>query len=533
MTTQAKEIVFEEEAKAKLQSGINQVANAVCLTLGPKGRNIGIGGGYNGPSITSDGGSIIESFEAADSLENMGVSIAKEVASRVNESCGDGTTTSLLILNSLVNEGIKRITAGASPILLKRGMEKAAQAIGEELEKRSSKVDTAEAVKNVAQVSASGNELVGELISQAVTKVGKDGVITVESGKSIESEVDYVEGMELDRGYISPYFINNAENLNVEMENPYLLVTDKKISSIQDLLEILQTVAATSRSLLIVAQDLDGDALSTLVLNKMRGTLKVAAIKAPGFGDKQKALLEDLCALTGATFISEEQGQSLKETLSSELGSCEKLIITKDKTTIIGGKGSPEAIQTRIKQIEAQEKAAKADYDKKSLLERRAKLQGGVAVIRVGAASESELASLKQSFQDSLNATKAAMESGVVVGAGMALISAAKNIKLELSGDEAMGAAIVIKASGAPARQIIENAGFDSSVILSEIAAQKNDDYGFNAQSDRVEDLKKAKVFDPTKVVRESLRIATHEAAIVLLSEVLITDAEDDDDATS
>ncbi|MBI2809851.1 MAG: chaperonin GroEL [Candidatus Melainabacteria bacterium] len=524
-----KELIFDEEARNKLREGIDKLADVVGVTLGPKGRNVGLQASWGAPTVTNDGNSIVKDIELKDQYANMGVSLGKEVASKMKEKCGDGTTSSILLLRSLVQSGVKNIASGASPITLKRGMDKAVDAIVAQIEKSSIAIKNDSETKNIAIASASGNEAIGALIADAVQKVGKSGVITIEEGKSTDTTIEMVEGMQFDRGYLSAYFCTNAEKMSVEMSNVKLLITDKKISSVQEILPILQSIASTATELLIIADDIEGDALSTLVVNKLRGTLKVCAVKAPGFGDRRKALLEDLAILTGGTLVSEETGNSLKDATAEVLGSAEKILVTKEKTTLVGGKGDSKTIQARIKQIQAEADNATSSYDKEKLDERKAKLSGGVAVIRVGAATEPEMKQKKQMFEDSLNYTRAAIEEGIVIGGGCALLRASKAVKLEVAGDEAIGGQIVLKACEAPFRQIASNTGFDASVLLNEVLSAGTN-FGFNAMSEKVEDLIKAGVVDPAKVVKNALRLAVSTAGVVLLSEALIGNAPEDEE---
>lgn len=528
MSGTPRDLIFEEDARQKLREGIDQLAEVVAVTLGPKGRNVGLQASFGAPTITNDGNSIVKDIELKDQYANMGVSMGKEVASKMKEKCGDGTTTSILLLKALVQNGLKNISSGASPIHVKRGMEKAVQAIIEEIEKTAITIKDDKETLNIAIASASGHEAIGSLIAEAIKKVGKSGVITIEEGKSIETTIEMVEGMQFDRGYTSAYFCTNAEKMVVEMTNPKVLITDKKISSIQEILNILQTVATTAAELLIIADDIEGDALSTLVVNKLRGTLKVCAVKAPGFGDRRKALLQDLCVLTGASFIAEEAGSYLKDAGIEMLGSAEKIVVSKDKTTIVGGSGPTSDIQARIQQIEAEIKVSTSSYDKEKLEERKAKLSGGVAVIRVGAPTEPEMKQKKQMFEDSLNSTRAALEEGIVPGGGIALLKAGKAAaSLQMAPEELIGMQIVMRACEAPFKQIVSNAGFDSSVILQEIQG-KQGNMGFNAASEKVEDLVQVGVVDPAKVVKHALMFAASTAGIVLLSEALIGNAPED-----
>lgn len=530
MSTTPKEIIFEEEARNCLLAGIKKLADVVSFTLGPKGRNVGLEKSWGAPTITNDGASIIRDIQLPEKYENMGVAMAKEVVQKIKEKCGDGTTTGALLLRALVEMGVKNISSGASPIGLKRGIDKAVEAVVKEIEKAAIPVKTKKETSNVATVSASGNREIGDMIAEAMEKVSNSGAITIEEGKTTETTIEVVKGMKFDRGYVSPYLCTNLEKMTVEMNNAQILLVDKKISNIHELLPVLQATATAGRELLIIAEDIEGDALSTLVVNKLRGTLKVAAVKAPGFGDRRKAMLQDIAVLTGATVVSEEIGMSLKEIPTTSLGSAEKVTITKESTTIVDGAGSPEQIAARIKQIEAEIELNTSSYDKEKLEERRAKLSGGVAVIRVGAATETEMKQKKQMFDDSLNSTRAALEDGIVPGGGVALLNASKAIKeLKLTGDEAVGAKIVLYACEAPIKQIAVNAGFDGSVILSEILnSPKN--YGLNAITDKVEDLVAAGVIDPAKVVKYTLTYAASAAGIVLLSEALITDADEDEE---
>lgn len=530
MSTTPKEIIFEEEARELLLAGIKKLADVVAFTLGPKGRNVGLEKSWGAPTITNDGASIIKDIQLKNKYENMGVSMAKEVVQKIKEKCGDGTTTGTLLLRALVEAGIKLISSGASPIGLKRGMDKAVEVVVKEIEKGAIPIKNKEETRNIATVSASGNQEIGDLIAEALEKVGHSGAITIEEGKSTETILETVKGMKFDRGYISPYFCTNLDKMTIEMHHPQILLVDKKIANVHEILPILQAIAASGKELLIIAEEIEGDALSTLVVNKLRGTLKVAAIKAPGFGDRRKAMMEDLAILTGATLISEEAGMSLKEIQTSALGSAEKVSINKENTTIINGAGTPQQIQARIKQLDNEIKLIKSSYDREKLEERRAKLSGGVAVIRVGAATETEMKQKKQMFDDSLSSTKAALEEGVVPGGGVALLNASKSIKnLNLTGDEAIGAKIVLQACEAPLKQIVYNTGFDGSVILNEVLHSPAN-YGFNALNEKIEDLVAAGVIDPAKVVKNSLMHAASAAGIVLLSEALIAEADEEEE---
>lgn len=529
MSTTPKEIIFEEEARAKLFKGIERLTDVIAFTLGPKGRNVGLEKSWGSPQITSDGGSIVKEIDLKDPYENMGVSMAKEVTQKIKEKCGDGTTTGTVLLRALVEQGIRHVTAGASPIHLKRGMDKAIEHLVEKLEQSAIAIKDSKETQNIASVSASGNQEIGELIAEAFEKVGRSGVITIEESKTTDTSIDVVEGMQFDRGYLSPYFCTNSDKMTVEMERAKILLVDKKISSIHEILPLLQSTAGTGDNLLIIAEDIEGDALSTLVVNKLRGTLKVAAVKAPGFGDRRKAMLEDIAILTGATVVSEETGMVLKDATADVLGSAERISISKENTTVVNDLEDKAAIDARVKQIEAEIEASTSSYDKEKLEERKAKLAGGVAVIRVGAATEPELKHRKQVFEDSLNSTKAALEEGIVPGGGVALFRAASNLEHSLDKDEELGVQIVKKACEAPIRQIIQNAGHDGSVILGDLK-EKDASWGFNALTEQVEDLMEAGVIDPVKVVKNALLYAASTAGIVLISEALITDAEDEEE---
>ncbi|MEI6242868.1 MAG: chaperonin GroEL [Chlamydiota bacterium] len=523
-----KDILFAEEAREKLRKGIDTLAEVVSVTIGPKGRNVGLQS-FGTPTITNDGNSIVKEIDLKDPYENMGVAFGKEVASKIKEKCGDGTTTGILLLRSLVQGGIKNISSGSSPIYIKRGMEKALELVLAEINSMAVPVKGEKETQNIATVSASGNVEIGEKIAQCFHKVGKDGVIIIEEGKGTETVIELVEGMELDRGYISPYLCTNMEKMNIEMQNAHVLITDKKISTVHDILNILQHVASVGKELLIIADDIEGDALSALVINKLRGTLKVAAIKAPGFGDQRKALLEDIAVLTKGVVITEEKGLNLRDATVDLLGSVEKLVVTKDKTTIVNGKGDPKEIGKRIAQIDEEIKQSTNPYDKEKLEQRKAKLKGGVAVLRIGAPTEPEMKQKKQMFEDSLSSTRAALEDGIVPGGGIALLRASKIVSgTKFSLDEALGADILIRACEAPCRQIIYNSGKDNGSVIIEEILRGSKNMGFNVVSDKVEDLLKAGVVDPVKVVKNCLIHAVSVAGIVILSEVLISDAEEE-----
>lgn len=528
MSTTPKEIIFEEEARNALLEGINQLADVVAITLGPRGRNVGLQAAWGSPTITNDGNSIAKDVELKNPCLNLGVSMGKEVAAKIKEKSGDGTTTGIILLRALVKAGVKNIASGANPISIKRGMDKALEKLLKEIDRVAIGIKSSQDTLNIATVSASGNREVGEKIAHCFEKVGKTGVIAIEEGKGIETTIEMVEGMEFDRGYLSSYFCTNNEKLTVEMNSPRILVTDKKISSAQDILSLLQHTATTGQELLIIADEVEGEALSTLVINKLRGTLKVAAVKAPAFGDRRKSILEDIAILTGGQLVTEDKGLILREVEPDVLGIATQVIISKEKTTIVGGQGGKESLQARIDQIEAETREASSSYDKEKLQERKAKLQGGVAVIKVGAPTEAEMKQKKQMFEDSLNATRSALEEGIVVGGGVALLRASKTYKNELlNKEEQVGADILVKACETPFRQIVLNSGFDPSVILGE-ALQKGISFGFNAITEKVEDLLSAGVIDPAKVVKNSLLHAVSVAGIVLLSEALIVNAKEE-----
>ncbi len=528
MTSQAKELVFEEEARLKLAEGIDKLADTACVTLGPLGRNVGLESSFGAPQITTDGNSIVKEISFQDQYVNMGASMGKEVASKIKETSGDGTTTGIVLLRSLVKHGVKNIASGASPILIKRGMDKATEMLLTHIDTLAKPITNDSQTENVATVSASGDASIGKTIASAFKKVGTSGVITIEAGKTTETEVEVVEGMQFDRGYTSPYFCTNTEEMRVELSSPQILITDKKITSVQEILPILQSVAASGQELLLIAEDIDGDPLSTLVVNKLRGSLKVCAVKAPGFGDRRKAMLQDIAVLTGATVVSEETGMLLKDATPDVLGTCERVEITKDTTVLIGGSGDTSAVHARIKELETESAHATSEYDKEKIEERKAKLSGGVAVIRVGGPTEAEMKRKKQIFEDALNSTRAALQSGYVAGGGTTLLRARDGIDLStFSHDEAIGAKLVIKACEAPFRQIVENSGYDSSVFLDAVL-KKDVEWGFNALTGEVENLLQSNVIDPAKVVKNSLVYSTSVAGVVLISEALIGDAVDD-----
>jgi chaperonin GroEL len=528
MTTQPREILFDEDARAKLRAGIDQLADVVGVTLGPSGCNVCMQSWQ--PTITKDGNSIVKEVELKDQFENMGASMGKEVASKVRELCGDGTTTAILLLRALVAGGVRLIASGASPISLKRGIDKAVEAVLSHLDEVAIPVQNSRELLQIATVSAAGNVDFGSVIAEAFEKVGKQGVITIEEAKGTDTTIEVVEGMQFDRGYLSPYFCTNMESMVCDLHDPLLLLIDQKLSSVQELLPILQGVVATGRELVIVADDFDADVLSTLVVNRIRGSLKVTAVKSPGFGDRKKALLQDLAVLTGATVISQDTGGDLRTSGPDVLGSAKRMTVTKDKTTIVEGQGSSSEIENRIRQIDAELTLASNSYDREKLEERKAKLQGGVAVIRVGAATEAELKQKKQIFQDSLNSVRAALEEGVVPGGGVALLNAAAAAKkLALDGDEGLGAILVAQACETCLKQIARNSGRDPSVVVLEVREAPSG-FGFNALNDRVEDLLQAGVIDAVKVEKTALQVASSVAGVVLLSEALVGDAEESSD---
>ena len=529
----AKEIKFDFEAREGLKRGVDALANAVKVTLGPKGRNVIIDKSFGGPQITKDGVTVAKEVELEDPHENMGAQLVKQVASKTNDLAGDGTTTATVLAQAIVREGLKNVTAGANPMDLKHGIEKATEAVVKELEKQAIEVgDDVEKIKQVATISANNDETIGELIAQAFSKVGKEGVITVEEAKGTETYVDVVEGMQFDRGYLSPYFITDPEKMIAELDHPFILITDKKISTMKDLLPILEQTAQTGKPLLIIAEDVDGEALATLVVNKLRGTLRVAAVKAPGFGDRRKAMLEDIAILTGGTVVSEERGYKLENTTLDMLGQAERVTIDKDTTTIVGGAGDEEAIKARIKQIKAQIEQATSDYDREKLQERLAKLAGGVAVLYVGAPSEVELKEKKDRVEDALNATRAAVEEGIVAGGGVALLraqKALKRIKTE-NEDEKTGVSIVHKALEEPMRQIVNNGGEDGSVVVAKVKEGKGD-FGYDVKKGEYTHMLKAGIIDPKKVTRIAIENAASVGGMILTTESALIEKKEENPA--
>ncbi|MBS9461979.1 chaperonin GroEL [Flagellimonas sp. 389] len=526
----AKDIKFDIDARDGLKKGVDALANAVKVTLGPKGRNVIISKSFGAPQVTKDGVTVAKEIELENALENMGAQMVKEVASKTNDLAGDGTTTATVLAQAIVKEGLKNVAAGANPMDLKRGIDKAVEAIVENLAKQSKKVgDSSEKIKQVAAISANNDENIGDLIAQAFGKVGKEGVITVEEAKGTDTYVDVVEGMQFDRGYLSPYFVTDSEKMIADLDNPYILLFDKKISAMKDLLPVLEPVAQSGKPLLIIAEDVDGEALATLVVNKLRGSLKIAAVKAPGFGDRRKAMLEDIAILTNGTVISEERGFSLETATIDMLGTTERVTIDKDNTTIVNGGGVAKNIKTRVNQIKAQIETTTSDYDKEKLQERLAKLAGGVAVLYVGAASEVEMKEKKDRVDDALHATRAAVEEGIVAGGGVALVRAKSVLsKVDaLNADEETGLQIVARAIESPLRTIVENAGGEGSVVVAKVMEGKGD-FGFDAKSDKYVEMMKAGIIDPTKVTRVALENAASVAGMILTTECALTDIKED-----
>jgi len=526
----AKDIKFDVDARDGLKRGVDALANAVKVTLGPKGRNVIISKAFGAPHVTKDGVSVAKEVELEDELENMGAQMVKEVASKTNDLAGDGTTTATVLAQAIVKEGLKNVAAGANPMDLKRGIDKAVKALTEDLAKQSKEVgDSSEKIQQVASISANNDSVIGDLIATAFGKVGKEGVITVEEAKGTDTYVDVVEGMQFDRGYLSPYFVTNADKMIAELENPYILLFDKKISNLQEILPILEPVAQSGRPLLIIAEDVDGQALATLVVNKLRGGLKIAAVKAPGFGDRRKAMLEDIAILTGGTVISEERGFSLENATLDLLGTAETVTIDKDNTTVVNGAGEETNIKARVGQIKSQIETTTSDYDREKLQERLAKLAGGVAVLYVGAASEVEMKEKKDRVDDALHATRAAVEEGIVAGGGVALVRAKKVLEKLTSDnlDETTGIQIVNKAIEAPLRTIVENAGGEGSVVINKVLEGKKD-FGYDAKSEEYVDMLKAGIIDPKKVTRVALENAASVAGMILTTECALVDIKED-----
>ncbi len=532
----AKQIFFDIEARNKMKKGVDILSNAVKVTLGPKGRNVVIERKFGAPSVTKDGVTVAKEIELEDPIENMGAQMVKEVASKTADIAGDGTTTATVLAQSIISEGLKMVAAGANPMDLKRGIEKAVSLVVENLKAQSQTVGSdSKKIQQVATISANNDETIGKLIAEAFAKVGKEGVITVEEAKGTDTTVDVVEGMQFDRGYISPYFVTNSEKMEVELQNPYILIYDKKISAMKDILHILEKVAQSGRPLVIIAEDLEGEALATLVVNKLRGTIKVAAVKAPGFGDRRKEMLTDIAILTAGTVISEELGHKLEGADLTSLGQASSITIDKDNTTIVGGKGKKVDITARVNQIKAQVENTTSDYDKEKLQERLAKLAGGVAVLYIGAATEMEMKEKKDRVDDALHATRAAVEEGIVPGGGIAYIRAIESLDAKVKGqleDEQTGMVIVRRALEEPLRQIVENAGIEGSIVVQKVKEGKGD-YGFNARTEVYENLLKAGVIDPTKVTRIALENAASIAGMLLTTECVVADKPKKEEAHS
>ena len=524
----AKQLKFDVAARESLMKGVDKLANAVKVTLGPKGRNVMIAKAFGAPNVTKDGVSVAKEVELEDAYENLGAQMAKEVANKTSDAAGDGTTTATVLAQAITREGLKNVAAGANPMDIKRGMDAAVDAVIEEIGKMAVKINGKEHIAQVATISANNDPEIGELLANAMEKVGNDGVITIEESKTAETILDVVEGMQFDRGYLSPYFVTNTDSMEVALENPYILLYDKKISTMKDWLPMLEHVAKQGKSLLIIAEDVDGEALATLVVNKMRGTLKVAAVKAPGFGDRRKAMLEDIAILTGGMLVSEDTGAKLEDAPVTVLGQAKSITITKDNTTIVEGAGDAASIKGRIAQIKKQIEATTSDYDREKLQERLAKLAGGVAVIKVGAATEVEMKEKKDRVDDAMHATRAAVEEGIVPGGGVALIRAEKAIdalKFD-NADQKTGAAIIRRAIEEPLRQIVQNAGLEGSVVVNKVKEGK-DSFGYNAKTDTYEDLIKAGVIDPAKVTRTALKNASSIASMILTTDCVITEKKE------
>jgi chaperonin GroEL len=522
----AKEVKFEGDARTKMQKGVDILADAVKVTLGPKGRNVIIDKSFGAPRITKDGVTVAKEIELEDKFENMGAQMVREVASKTNDEAGDGTTTATVLAQAIVREGCKSVAAGMNPMDLKRGVDAAVSAVIAELRKKAKKVSSDEEVRQIGTISANGDADVGTMISEAMQKVGKEGVITVEEAKSLTTELEVVEGMQFDRGYISPYFVTNAEKMFAELEDPYILLHEKKVSGLQSMLPLLEAVVQSSRPLLILAEDVEGEGLATLVVNKLRGGLKIAAVKAPGFGDRRKAMLEDIAILTGGQVVSEDLGIKLENVTLDMLGTAKKITITKEETTIVNGAGKKADIQGRCNQIRAQIDETSSDYDREKLQERLAKLAGGVAVIRVGGATEIEVKEKRDRVEDAMNATRAAVEEGIVPGGGTALLRASKVLEklTPENDDQRVGMEIIRKALQAPVRQIAENAGVEGSIVVGKLLETKDASYGYNAATDKFEDLVKAGVIDPVKVVRTALQDAASVAGLLITTEAMVAE---------
>ena len=522
----AKEVKFEGDARTKMQKGVDILADAVKVTLGPKGRNVIIDKSFGSPRITKDGVTVAKEIELEDKFENMGAQMVREVASKTNDEAGDGTTTATVLAQAIVREGCKAVAAGMNPMDLKRGVDSAVEAVIAELRKKAKKVSSDEEIRQIGTISANGDTDVGTMISDAMQKVGKEGVITVEEAKSLSTELEVVEGMQFDRGYLSPYFVTNAEKMFAELEDPYILLHEKKVSGLQSMLPLLEAVVQSSRPLLILAEDVEGEALATLVVNKLRGGLKIAAVKAPGFGDRRKAMLEDIAILTGGQVVSEDLGIKLENVTLDMLGTAKKITITKEETTIVNGAGKKADIQGRCNQIRAQVEETSSDYDREKLQERLAKLAGGVAVIRVGGATEIEVKEKRDRVEDAMNATRAAVEEGIVPGGGVALLRASKVLAglTPENDDQRVGMEIIRKALQAPVRQIAENAGVEGSIVVGKLLDKKDQNFGYNAATDKYEDLVKSGVIDPVKVVRTALQDAASVAGLLITTEAMVAE---------
>lgn len=529
----AKDVKFGNDARIKMLKGVNVLADAVKVTLGPKGRNVILDKSFGAPTITKDGVSVAREIELEDKFENMGAQMVKEVASKANDAAGDGTTTATVLAQAIVNEGLKAVAAGMNPMDLKRGIDKAVSAVVSELKNLSKPCETSKEIEQVGTISANSDSIVGQLIAQAMEKVGKEGVITVEDGTGLDDELAVVEGMQFDRGYLSPYFINKPETATVELDNPYILLVDKKVSNIRELLPVLEGVAKAGKPLLIIAEDIEGEALATLVVNTMRGIVKVAAVKAPGFGDRRKAMLQDIAILTAGTVISEEIGMELEKATLEDLGQAKRVVINKDNTTIIDGVGDEAQIKGRVAQIRQQIEESTSDYDKEKLQERVAKLAGGVAVIKVGAATEVEMKEKKDRVDDALHATRAAVEEGIVAGGGVALVRAATKVAATLKGDneeQDVGIKLALRAMEAPLRQIVTNAGEEASVVASAVKNGEGN-FGYNAGTEQYGDMIEMGILDPTKVTRSALQFAASVAGLMITTECMVTDLPKDDKA--
>jgi chaperonin GroEL len=519
----AKQIIYSENSRQAILRGVNQLAEAVKVTLGPKGRNVVLEKKFGGPTITKDGVTVAKEIELKDPLENMGAQMVREVASKTSDIAGDGTTTATILAQAIFREGVKSVAAGANPMALKRGIERAVEVVVEEVKKLSQPVENNEKIAQVGTISANGDSTIGTTIAEAMQKVGKDGVITVEESKTMHTELQTVEGMQFDRGYLSPYFISDADRMECVLEDAYILIHEKKISNMKDLLPVLEQIARSGKPLLIVAEEVEGEALATLVVNKLRGTLNACAVKAPGFGDRRKAMLDDIAVLTGGKSIMEETGIKLEGVRLEDLGRAKRIVVDKDNTTIVEGAGKESAIQGRIKQLRAQIEETTSDYDREKLQERLAKLAGGVAVIKVGAATETEMKEKKARVEDALHATRAAVEEGIVPGGGVALLRAAEALKsLKLEGDEQIGVEIIRRACEEPVRQITGNAGIEGAIVIEKVRSNPSANYGFNAATLQYEDMVKAGVIDPTKVTRSALQNASSIAALMLTTEAMV-----------